>query len=258
MADVRIGTSGWAYGNWRGAFYPAKLRQGEWLAFYARHLDAVEVNASFYRLPRESLVRGWLAKTPDHFRFALKAWRAITHYRRLADCDDLLPPFFAVADLFGSRLGPILFQLPPRFPAEPDRLARFLDGLPAGYRYAFEFRDPSWHGEEVYAILRRHGAAFCPFDLAGTTGPRVATAGFVYARLHGHERRYRGAYPETVLREWADWFARCRGDGRDVWVFFDNTDEEAHAVCDALRLRALLAGEEPPRRLQSIENPEQF
>lgn len=245
MPAIRIGTSGWAYGNWRGVFYPRGLRQADWLAFYARHLDTVEVNASFYRLPRESLVRGWLAKTPEHFRFALKGWRAISHYRRLADCEDLLRPFFAVADLFGAKLGPILFQLPPRFPAEPERLDRFLATLPGGYRYTFEFRDPSWHTEEVYAILRRHDAAFCPFDLAGLTAPRVVTAGFIYVRLHGHARRYRGAYPDAVLADWARWLGRCLGEGREVWVFFDNTDGEAHAVRDALRLRAMLEGGEP-------------
>lgn len=243
MPEIRIGTSGWAYGNWRGPFYPPKLRQGEWLAYYARQLAAVEVNASFYRLPRESLVRSWLARTPDDFRFALKAWRALTHYRRLADCGDLLPQFFAIADLFGSKLGPILFQLPPRFPCDPDRLSAFLAQLPSGYRYTFEFRDPSWHEERVYAILRAHRAAFCPFDLAGLTAPRVATADFVYVRLHGHTRRYRGAYPEPVLRDWADWLRQCLAEQRDVWVFFDNTDEEAHAVQDALRLRLMLAAD---------------
>lgn len=241
MAEARVGTSGWTYANWRGLFYPPNLRQGEWLAYYAQNFDTVEVNASFYRLPGESLVRGWIAKTPDRFRFAVKAWRAITHYRRLEQCEDLVASFFARTPLFGDRLGPVLFQLPPHFPAEPARLEAFLRILPSGHRYAFEFRDPSWHDETVYAVLRDAGAAFCPFDLAGLRGPRVATADFVYVRLHGYERRYRGAYPEAVLRDWASWLRAQLGEERDVWVYFDNTDEAAHAVSDARRLRLLLA-----------------
>ncbi len=242
---ARIGTSGWAYPDWREVFYPRGLRPAEWLAYYARVFDTVEVNASFYRLPTERLVTGWLARTPPHFRFAVKAWRAITHFRRLEDCADLLDRFFARITLFGDRLGPVLFQLPPRFPVDADRLARFLERLPAGQRYAFEFRDPSWHVEPVYRTLRAFGAAFCPFDLAGLTGPRVVTAGFVYVRLHGHRHRYRGAYGEALLADWAAWLRRRLEERREAWIYFDNTDEAAHAVTDAIRLGRLL-GTSPP------------
>ena len=240
----RIGTSGWAYANWREAFYPRGVRQGEWLAYYSRFFDTVEVNASFYRLPSETLITGWLARTPEGFRFAVKAWRAITHFRRLEDCADPLDRFLARIALFGDRLGPILFQLPPRFPADPARLARFLEQLPPVHRYAFEFRDPSWHVDEIYRILERAGAAFCPFDLAGLTAPRAVTADFVYVRLHGHERRYRGAYDEGLLADWAGWLREQLARGRDAWVYFDNTDEAAHAVTDAMRLLRLVEG--PP------------
>ncbi len=245
MAHAHIGTSGWAYGNWRGVFYPPGLRQGEWLAHYARFFDTVEVNASFYRLPGEKLIAGWRARTPENFRFAVKAWRAITHFRRLETCEDLLADFFARIALFGDKLGPVLFQLPPRFAADPKRLETFIAGLPRGYRYAFEFRDPSWHVEPVYGVLRAANAAFCPFDLAGLTGPRVVTADFVYVRLHGHERRYRGAYSEALLKDWAAWLRQCLEEGREAWLYFDNTDEAAHAVQDAMRLRSLL-GEAVP------------
>ncbi|GBD42286.1 hypothetical protein HRbin39_01675 [bacterium HR39] len=241
MARARIGTSGWAYGNWRGLFYPPKLRRGEWLVWYARFLDTVEVNASFYRLPSEELVRRWVAHGPDDFLFAVKAWRAITHDRRLADCADLLEQVYARAEPFGAKLGPILFQLPPRFPADPPRLADLLALLRRDRRHAFEFRDPSWHSGEVYRLLERHDCAFVPFDLAGLTGPRVATASFVYVRLHGHERRYRGRYTREQLEDWAGWLAERLEEGRDVFVYFDNTDEEAHAVVNARELRAMLA-----------------
>ncbi len=241
MARARVGTSGWAYGNWRGPFYPPKLRQGAWLSFYARFLDTVEVNASFYRLPREDTIRGWVERSPAGFLFAVKAWRAVTHYRRLSDCAELLDQVYARAELFGDRLGPILFQLPPRFPVDLPRLRDFLALLRPGHRHAFEFRDPSWHTEEVYALLQRHDCAFVPFDLAGLSGPRVATASFVYVRLHGHERRYRGRYSREQLEDWAGWLSEQLEAGRDAFVYFDNTDEEAHAVVNARELRALLA-----------------
>ncbi len=253
-AAAHIGTSGWAYPGWRGIFYPRDLRQGEWLGHYARFFDTVEVNASFYRLPTEKLIAAWCARTPEGFRFAVKAWRAITHYRRLAACEDLLADFFDRIAHFGDRLGPVLFQLPPRFPADPGRLARFLERLPKGHRYAFEFRDPSWHREAVYGLLRKAGAAFCPFDLAGLLGPRVVTADFVYVRLHGHERRYRGAYDEALLADWARWLRQRREEGREVWFYFDNTDEAAHAVFDAMRLRRLL-GQSAPATAAPLTNP---
>ncbi len=247
-AELYVGTSGWSYPNWRGPFYPPKLPQREWLAYYARHLSSVELNASFYRLPDPARIAGWCARTPPGFRFAVKAWRAMTHHRRLMDCGELLRTFFDRMRAFGDRLGPVLFQLPPRFPADPARLAAFLADLPRGYAFAFEFRDPSWHRDEVYALLAAHGAAFCPFDLAGLTAPRVVTADFVYLRLHGHERRYRGSYSEEQLADWAAWLAGERARGRKLYVYFDNTDEAAHAVHDALRLRAMLTGEDRPAR----------
>ncbi len=247
-AQLYVGTSGWSYANWRGPFYPPALSQREWLAYYARHLSSVELNASFYRLPDAARIAAWCARTPPGFLFAVKAWRAITHHRRLGDTAELVRSFFDRIRAFGDRLGPVLFQLPPRFPADPARLGAFLDRLPGDCRYAFEFRDPSWHREEVYALLAAHGAAFCPFDLAGLTAPRVVTADFVYVRLHGHERRYRGAYGAQQLADWAAWLADQRARGRDLYVYFDNTDEAAHAVHDALRLRAMLTGEDQPAR----------
>ncbi|MFN3919546.1 MAG: DUF72 domain-containing protein [Methylohalobius sp.] len=241
MAKARIGTCGWSYGVWRGVFYPEHLRPSQWLSLYAQHFDTVEVNASFYHLPKEATVRRWVSETPPGFCFAVKAWRAITHYRRLADCTELVATFFARLEAFGEKLGPVLFQLPPRFPAEPKRLEAFLACLPCGHRYAFEFRDPSWHCQPVYELLNRAGAAFCPFDLAGLVSPRVTTADFTYVRLHGHAQRYRGSYSDALLHDWASWLSSQLTKGLNLWVFFDNTDEAANAVFDAKRLRALLA-----------------
>lgn len=240
MARHWIGTSGWSYANWRGVFYPRGLKQGDWISFYAEHLPSVEVNATFYRLPQEKMLTGWAEKTPNDFLFAVKAWRAISHYKRLHDCEESLKIFLARLWPIERKLGPILIQLPPRFACDPDRLAGFLALLPEGRRFAFEFRDPSWHDDVIYDLLARHNAAFCPFELASLRSPRVATADFVYVRLHGRKARYRGAYSGQALRSWATWLAEQMAAGRDAYVYFDNTDEADHAVRDAARLAAML------------------
>ena len=235
-----VGTSGWSYATWRGDFYPRGLKQGEWIRFYAAHLRSVEVNATFYRLPPEKMLRGWAEKTPDDFLFAVKAWRVISHYKRLRDCEESLKVFLDRLWPLGSKCGPILFQLPPNFPRDLERLAAFLAFLPRDRRFAFEFRDPSWHDEQVYALLNRHNAAFCQFQLASLRSPRVVTNDFVYLRLHGPKERYRGAYTPRALRGWRDWLCAQMLEGRDVYVYFDNTDSEDHAVRNASQMDQLL------------------
>ena len=241
MARHWVGTSGWSYDGWRGLVYPRSLKPVEWLGHLAGRLPSVEINASFYRLPREAMLRGWVARTPDEFLFAVKAWRAITHFRRLADCAEQLGVFFERIAALGAKGGPVLFQLPPRFAADPPRLAAFLELLPAGRRYAFEFRDPSWHRDQVYALLQARNAAFCPFELGRLASPRVTTADFVYVRLHGREGRYRGDYAGQPLDDWAAWLNERMAEGSDVYVYFDNTDDTDHAVRNAEQLMRMLA-----------------
>lgn len=241
MAKHWIGTSGWSYDGWRGRFYPRGLRKSNWVGHYARSFKTVEINASFYRLPKASVLEGWAAQTPADFLFAVKAWRAITHYRRLADCRDHLEIFYERLAALGPKAGPVLFQLPPRFGVDLARLRDFLALLPAGRRHVFEFRDPSWHDDAVYALLAEHNAAFCPFEMGPARAPRVTTADFVYVRLHGHRRRYRGDYSEATLRDWAAWLGGQMDEGRDVHVYFDNTDEKDYALGNAQALDAMLA-----------------
>ena len=189
------------------------------------------------------MLERWAAAVPPGFVFALKAPRALTHERRLAPGGEAeLAAFLAAVDALGGRAaGPVLFQLPPRFPADPGLLDDFLAGLPPGRRYAVEFRDPSWWTEATLASLARHGAAFCVFDLAGLRPPRHVTAGFAYLRLHGFARRYRGRYPEAVLADWAAWLRERLEGGRDAYVYLDNTMDGDDAVRDALALRGMLA-----------------
>lgn len=238
---VRVGTSGWHYPHWRGPFYPRDLAKPDWLAFYAQRFSSVEVNSSFYGFPSEKSVRNWLDSVPPHFRFALKASRYITHRKKLKDCAEPLARFLAWAELFGDRLGPILFQLPPHWRLNAERLARFLDLLPDGLEFAFELRDPSWHATAAYDLLAARGAAFCQFELAGLATPEVLTSDLVYVRLHGPgELAYRGGYADEALAAWVRRVDRWVAEGRRVWLFFDN-DEAGHAALDALRLSARLA-----------------
>jgi uncharacterized protein YecE (DUF72 family) len=242
MARHWVGTSGWSYANWRYLFYPKGLKQGEWIRFYSEHLKSVEVNATFYRLPQEKMLEGWVEKTPEHFLFAIKAWRGISHYKRLKDCEEALKIFLARLWPIAAKCGPILFQLPPRFPCDPARLEAFLALLPEDRRFTMEFRDPSWHCDQVYALLGSRNVAFCPFELAELRAPRIASADFVYVRLHGRKARYRGAYSDRALQDWAGWLRERMAEGRDAHVYFDNTDEADHALRNARRLDTLLGG----------------
>jgi len=242
MARHWVGTSGWSYPGWRGLFYPRGLKQGDWIGHYAEHLRSVEVNATFYRLPQEKMLRGWVERTPDAFLFAVKGWRGITHFKRLRNCADSLETFLDRLRPLKSKCGPVLFQLPPRFDCDLERLKAFLALLPRSRRFAFEFRDPRWHVDAVYGLLESYGAAFCPFELGRQRGPRVATADFVYVRLHGRKGRYRGRYSKAALADWAEWLSGQLSQGRDAYVYFDNTDEKDFALRNAQSLEALLAG----------------
>ena len=240
MKKIFIGTSGWHYAHWSGPFYPQGLPKEGFLGYYARHFDTVEVNSSFYRLPEEDTVRAWRDSVPEGFIFSVKASRFITHNKNLKDPETTLPLFFDRVGLLGGKLGPVLFQLPPGWKINIERLEGFLDALPKGHRYAFEFRNPTWFDAGVYGLLKKHNSAFCIYDLDRTLSPVEATADFVYLRLHGPDGPYRGRYTDNSLRGWAGEFSRWVGQARDVYCYFDN-DEAGYAAADALRLKGFLA-----------------
>lgn len=241
-----IGTSGWHYPHWRGRFYPPDLPQSEWLHHYGTRLGCVELNNSFHHLPAPGAIAEWLEQVGPLFRFAVKANRAITHERRLRDCGPALAGFFEAVRPLGSALGPIVFQLPPRWPRDPAVLAEFLHLLPLEYRYVFELRDTSWHHRAVYDLLSEHGAAFCIYEIGGQRAPMEVTADLVYLRLQGPGAAYRGSYPAPALAAWARRIAAWRRAGHEVWAVFDN-DEAGHAARNAVALAqrcALGAGRE--------------
>jgi uncharacterized protein YecE (DUF72 family) len=236
-----IGTSGWHYEHWRGPFYPSDLPSARWLEFYGERFEAVEINNSFYRLPEVQTLNAWGNAVPEGFVFAVKASRYITHMKKLRDAGDPARRFLARVETLGDRLGPVLFQLPPHWRANPDRLGEFLAELPGGHRYAFEFRDPTWFDPRVYEILAEAGAALCIFDLAGETSPKEVTANLVYVRLHGPGKAYQGRYDAQVLAGWAGALSTWRRQGCSVHCYFDN-DQAGHAAEDALRLKEMLSG----------------
>lgn len=235
----RIGTSGWHYEHWQGVFYPPGLAREQWLGHYAGVFDTVEINNSFYRLPSDAALHAWHDATPAGFLFSVKASRYLTHMKKLREPQAGLAKFLPPLVALGDKLGPLLFQLPPRWRCNAPRLAEFLAALPAGREYAFELRDPSWHCPEVLELLRAYNAAFCIYDLAGFCSPLHVTADFAYVRLHGPGAAYGGCYTDAALAQWAARMGAWRGLRR-VYVYFDN-DQAGYAVQNALALRALLA-----------------
>ena len=238
-AQFRVGCSGWQYRHWRGDFYPADLPQARWLDFYAGVFDTVEVNNSFYRLPESSAFRGWRERSPRGFLFAVKASRFLTHMKKLKDPEGPLELFFSRARELGPKLGPVLYQLPPRWPVNLERLERFLAVRPRGARHTVEFRDPSWYAPAVLRLLERFGAALCLHDMPGSATPRDAVGPFVYLRFHGSSSRYGGGYSDGQLAERAEWIRSRLDEGLPVYAYFNN-DVGGHAPRDAARLRRQL------------------
>ena len=216
---IRVGTSGYSYPAWKGPFYPADLPAARMLAFYVERFSTVEINATFYRMPTPKTVAAWAAAAPPGFVFALKAPQQVTHFRRLRDVDEPLRFFCDSAAGLGDKLGPLLFQLPPRFPRDTDRLARVLAQLPPRLRVAFEFRDPSWFAEDVYTLLRARDAALCIADTEAGTTPDVATASWGYLRLRD------AGYEDAELDGWAA--AAARPAWRDAFVYFKHEESGA-------------------------------
>ncbi len=238
----RIGTSGWVYPHWQGVFYPPDLPQRAWFAYYAERFSTVEVNNTFYRLPDEKVFRTWREQAPTGFCYALKVHRLITHMKKLRGVEEALAVFLQRARLLGDRLGPLLYQLPPGWTCDTERLSAFLEMLPAGMLHVFEFRHPSWFCPEALALLERHGAVLCLLSMPGITCPIRATGPAVYLRMHGATTLYASRYSREELFYWARALAPFLRSGLDVYVYFNN-DAFGHAVANAEELRALLAEE---------------
>jgi uncharacterized protein YecE (DUF72 family) len=238
--EIRIGCSGWNYRHWRAVFYPEKMAVKRWFDHYAAVFDTVELNTSFYHLPKPETFTKWKDQAPRGFRYAVKASRFITHMKKLKDCAEPVETFVARARNLGETIGPILYQLPPRWQFNRERLEEFIGLLPRDLIHVFEFRDKSWITEEVLALLDAHGVSFCVHDMPGSATPRWAAGPIAYIRFHGGEGKYWGRYSEDGLLGWADWMTAEAKAGRDIWAFFNN-DIGGAAIDDALTLRAMVA-----------------
>jgi uncharacterized protein YecE (DUF72 family) len=226
-AQTWIGTSGYSFDEWKGNFYPEKLAAKDRLKFYAGRLQAVEINNTFYRMPNEKLVRGWLDEVPEAFRFAIKSPQSITHIRRLNDCGQPVTRLIEVVTLLGSRLGPVLYQLPPNFKKDLPRLQAFLE-LPLAPRVAFEFRHASWFDDEVFGALRAKHVALCVSDTGEEpVAPLVPTSDWGYLRLRREE------FDDKSLREWAE---RIRAQPWSEAFVFVKHEEEGKGPKFAARL----------------------
>ena len=240
MGVVWIGCSGWDYADWRRRVYPQGLPPTRWLEHYARLFDTVEVNTTFYRLPRRESVARWVEQTPEDFVFAVKMSRYVTHIKRLADLEGRLARFYErIEPLVESpKLGPVLWQLPPTFRRDDERLASALELLPEG-RHCFEFREPSWYADEVYALLREHGVALViPDSPKYPFRTLELTADWTFLRFHHGSRGRRGNYSKSELEEWAQRIEAWRREV-DVYAYFNN-DWEGFAVANGRWLRRRL------------------
>lgn len=234
-----IGTSGWVYDHWEGVFYPTGLKKDDWLSFYMWHFDTVEINNTFYRLPTPEAFDRWRREAKSGFIYALKGSRYITHMKKLKEPVEPLHLFIERARILKDKLGPVLFQLPPRWRCNATRLKEFAGSLPKDLRFAFEFRDETWFNDEIYGILRENDIALCIYHMPDFVSPVEITASFVYIRFHGAEFLYGGRYSKEELSRWADLIRLYLKGGLDVYAYFNN-DAEGYAVVNAKELREML------------------
>ena len=235
MAKYFIGTSGWVYPHWRGTFYPQKLPQAQWLQYYAEHFPTVELNNSFYRLPTEQAFQSWHSRSPEGFRYSVKASRFITHVKRLKNVAEPVETFLSRARYLDDKLGPLLFQLPPGMQRDDERLESFLSMLPRRFRYVVEFRHESWLDDTVFDMLRRYNTGLCVFDMPGLACPLLATADFAYVRFHGASGLYSSCYSDEELDSWALKIAELAKGRDEVYIYFNN-DADGFAIQNAKTL----------------------
>jgi uncharacterized protein YecE (DUF72 family) len=234
---LHLGTSGWSYPDWRKRFYPAGLASRDWLEFYSRQFNSVEVNMTFYRFPRPETLKTWLERTPAGFTFSLKAHKQITHLKKLKKVKGDVHYFDLLAGSLGDKLACILFQLPPSLTCDLDLLQEFLACLPLNRRNVIEFRHASWYQDKVYNLLRAHGVGFCVVSSQKVPATAVVTSAIAYFRFHGLRGGFRYKYTDAELAPWAE---TIRASGcKEAYVYFNN-DYQAHAVENCRKLGEFL------------------
>ena len=236
---TRVGCSGWEYKHWRGDFYPAEIPKARWFEHYAARFDTVEINNTFYRLPEKDTFARWAARAPTRFLYAVKASRFLTHMKKLKDPEEPVERLFQRMCALGRHLGPVLYQLPPNFKLDRDRLEHFLQTIPMDVPQVVEFRDPSWYTDEVSALLEKYRVSRCLHDMKGSATGKERVGPVVYVRFHGASGTYTGDYPNDRLERWAEWLDAQRIAGIDVYAYFNN-DVGGYAPRNAVTLRRML------------------
>jgi uncharacterized protein YecE (DUF72 family) len=234
---IAVGTSGWNYGHWKHCFYPPEVKAAERLGYYAGRLTSVEINATFYRLPKPEHVDRWRDQVPEDFIFAVKGSRYLTHMKRLGEYGEPLDRFMDLIGRLGDRGGPVLWQLPPQMKRDDDRLAAFAGALPGAFRHAFEFRHDDWYCQEVYDILDNAGAALCISDHPERRKEFVLTTAWTYIRLHFSGKD--GLYPHSEVDRWSSIINDYASAGNDVYAYFNN-DAKGYGIRNALELSELI------------------
>jgi uncharacterized protein YecE (DUF72 family) len=233
MAQLFVGTSGWAYPSWKPGFYPEKLAQTKFLPYYAGQLNTVEVNLTFRQLLKDTTAQKWISQTPETFRFAIKAHQVITHIKRLKNTEDFLPRFLATIEplAHAGKMGPVLFQLPPNMKADPELFQSFLATIPRGIKAAFEFRHESWFADDIFSCLKQHNRALCVAETEERVTPDVVTADFCYYRYRKPE------YSPQERRAMVSRMHEHLAAGRDTYAYFkhEETPQGALYAVDLLK-----------------------
>lgn len=232
-----IGCSGFSYKSWKPNFYPPKLPATKWFEFYCQHFNTVELNVTFYRFPTAATFTSWYKRSPEEFYFSVKAPRLITHYKQLIDCKELLTQFYMACKVgLKEKLGPVLFQFPPKFIYTPDRLQRIVDNLDPAFTNVVEFRDVSWWTEEVYALLKKHHIIFCSMSHPKLPDQVAGAGNEVYYRFHGVPQLYLSEYSDAEMGRIASEIAAVKNI-KKAWCYFNN-DIELAAIRNAKWLQA--------------------
>jgi uncharacterized protein YecE (DUF72 family) len=235
---IFIGTSGWSYEHWKGVFYPEDLPANRWFEYYCDYFNTVEINNSFYQLPSIKTFKDWHRQAPKNFIFSVKGSRFITHMKKLKDPQKSIKKFLTHTSYLKDKLGPILFQLPPHWRLNLERLSCFIKSLPRDLKFVFEFRENSWFDRKVFGLLNKEKIGFCVHDMRGVNCPCLMTGNLAYIRFHGTTSLYGGKYTKAQLEDWALFVKKCEKKGK-VYIYFNN-DAEGYAVENALEFKKIL------------------
>jgi len=239
MKKVKFGTSGWMYDDWNEIFYPKDLADEEKLGFFAKKFNTVEINNTFYNLPEKKVFERWNSQVPENFIFSVKASRYITHLKKLSDPELIIKDFFENVSGLGKKIGPILFQLPPFWKVNSERLKKFVRILPKKFKYVFEFRDASWYKYEIFQLLKNKNIALCVHDHRDGPSPKILTADFSYFRFHGPGGSYQRKYSKKRLEKHAEIIEKWKNQGIDVYCYFNN-DYKGNAIENAGQLKKMI------------------